>query len=223
VIKAMLLAKLKGVLVVLLVAVAVVGSGAVLYRTQAAEQGQPEVQSATRQPVAEQNKDQESKQPPGKGERGAPKVGAAQGEAGEPGKAAKPTAERVKLVRQMYAKLPADILGFAEPTKRIVVMNKTGRWMNIILEDANAKPQTITLFDGPVEPVGLSGSILLTSGRLPPRGPEESAVYGLLLRIAANPPENTMPQLLQAVDTILAALDERIAGAMPITSSGIKK
>jgi hypothetical protein len=231
VLKAMLLTKLKCAMMVLLVAAAVVGSGGVLYRTQAADPGQPGLQPELPRTVAEQNppverkpeqdKNQESKKPKEKAEGATPKAGTAKGEADEPDKPAKPTADRVKQVRQMYAKLPSDILGVMEPTKRIVAMNKSGRELNIILEDANDKKLTIHLLHGPL--VSMGSPLLLTSGRLPPRGPEESAVYGLLLRLAANPPEKTMPELLQAVDAILAVLDERFAGAMPITSNGAKK
>jgi RNA polymerase sigma factor (sigma-70 family) len=227
VLKAMLLTKLKSMMMVLLVAAAVVGSGGVLYRTQAADPGQPGLQPVPPRTVAEQNppverkpkqdKNQESKQPKGKGEGGTPKGGKAKGETDEPDKPSKPTAERIKLVRQMYAKLPCDIIGFAEPTKRIMAFNKTGMALNIILEDAKGKKVTINLLHNPAR------SLLLTSGLLPPRGPEESAVYGLLVRLAANPPKKTRPELLRAVDAILAVLDERIAGAMPITSKGAKK
>ena len=130
-------------------------------------------------------------------------------------------ADRVKLVRQMYAKLPCDILGFAEPAKKFVVAQTRGTAINLILEDANGKPLSIFLLRG--KGGDPPDSLLITVGKLPPRGPEESAVYGLLLRLAATPPEKTMAGLLQAVDAILAVLDERFAGAMPIALNGAKK
>ncbi len=204
VLKAMLLRKLKSVMMVLLVAV-VVGSGGVLYRTQAADPGQPATppaaaeQNAQPQKKPKEDNSQESKTPKGKGDGDKP-VGPS-----------KPTADRVKLVRQMYAKLPCDILGFAEPTKKIVTIQKDSHALMIVLEDANEKRLEIHLLQGPTAP----GSLMLRSGRLPPRGPEESAVYGLLLRLAANPPEKTTAPLLRPVDAMLAVLDERFAGAMP--------
>jgi RNA polymerase sigma factor (sigma-70 family) len=229
VMKAMVLMKLKCAMMVLLVAATVVGSGAVLYRVQAADPGQPGWQPLIPPTVAEQNppvdrkpeqdQNQESKKPKEKGEGATPKAGTAKGEADEIDRLAKPSPDRVKQVRQMYAKLPSDILGVAEPTKRILTVNSRGTLgFNIILEDANGKKWTIHLLHGPLAPKG--SPLLLSSGRLPPRGPEESAVYGLLLRLAANPPEKTMPSLLQAVDAILAVLDERFAGAIPTVLNG---
>jgi RNA polymerase sigma factor (sigma-70 family) len=223
VIKAMLLTRLKSVMTVLLVAVAVVGSVGVLYRTRAAEPGQPGVQPATPPPVAgqlaqaeknpEADKNQEPKKPKAKGE-------AARGDADEAVKPSRPTAARVKLVRQMYAKLPCDILGFAEPTKRFVVAQKDGMKLTLILEDANGKKLTIhmltKLSDSP-------NSLLLATGKLSPRGPEESAVYGLLLRLAANPPEKTTDGQLELMDEFLTVLDERIAGPMPSAAKGAEK
>src|SRR5262249_42749695 len=120
-------------------------------------------------------------------------------------------------VRQMYAKLPCEILGFVEPTKRIVVGQTTAMGVNLILEDAKDKKFQIHLIPKGMEP---PNCLLLTTGKLPPRGPEESAVYGLLLRLSAKPPEKTTKMQLQLMDTILAALDERFAGAMPIPAKG---
>jgi len=123
-------------------------------------------------------------------------------------------------VRQMYAKLPCDILGFAEPTKRFVVAQKDGMKLTLILEDANGKKLTIhmltKLSDSP-------NSLLLATGKLSPRGPEESAVYGLLLRLAANPPEKTTDGQLELMDEFLTVLDERIAGPMPSAAKGPEK
>jgi RNA polymerase sigma factor (sigma-70 family) len=227
VIKAMLLKKLKGVTTVLvavalLAAAAAVGSGAVLRRTGAAEPGQPGVQAGTPLTGAEQDAQAEkrpaedrSQEPKGKGEGDAPKGGAARGGADESVKPSEPTAERVKAVRQMYSKLPCDILGFAEPAKRIVAVQKDGRTLQVLLEDANDKKFVVHLLLPPQQ-----DALLLQTGRLPPRGPEESAVYGLLLRLSAKPPEKTTDQMLQAVDTILGVLDKRFAGATPMGGQG---
>ncbi len=140
--------------------------------------------------------------------------------AGEPNQPPKPGESRVKAVRQMYAKLPCDILGFAEPSKRFVVAQKTGLGVELLLEDANGKQLAIHLLGK----LGKQGdSLLLATGQLPSRGPEESAVYGLLLRISALPPQKTTRTQLELVEAVLAVLDERFAGAMPIPSKGAEK
>ena len=140
--------------------------------------------------------------------------------ADEPSAPPQPSEGRVKAVRQMYAKLPCDILGFAEPSKRFVVAQKTGLGVELLLEDANGKELTIHLLGK----LGKQGdSLLLATGHLPTRGPEESAVYGLLLRVSAQPPEKTTRTQLELVDAVLAVLDERFTGAMPIPSKGTEK
>jgi RNA polymerase sigma factor (sigma-70 family) len=230
VIKAMALTKLKSVLLVLLVAFAVVGSGGALYRTRAAEPGQPAAQPVTPLTAVGQNaqavkrpgedRNQESKQPKRKGEGDSPKGRTPRGDGDESVRPSKPTAGRVKLVRQMYAKLPCDILGFVEPAKRIVVAQADGRTSMLLLEDANNKKLAIHLLNKLSEP---QESLLLATGRLPPRGPEESAVYGLLLRLAAKPPDRTTEGQRELLDTMLAVLDQRFAGAMPVAAPGGKE
>ena len=126
----------------------------------------------------------------------------------------------VRAVRQMYAKLPCDILGFAEPSKRFVVAQKTGLGVELLLEDANGKELAIHLLGK----LGKQGdSLLLATGQLPSRGPEEAAVYGLLLRVSAQPPEKTTRTQLELLEAVLMVLDERFAGAMPIPSKGAEK
>lgn len=133
---------------------------------------------------------------------------------------ARPDADRVRAVRQMYAKLPCDIIGFAEPAKKIVAVQKDGRALMLGLEDANGKRLTIYMLQAPGE---WKDALLLTSGRLPARGPEESAVYGLLLRLSAKPPEKTADKLMEMVDTMLTALDQRFAGATPVAGKKAEK
>ena len=140
--------------------------------------------------------------------------------ADEPSKPPKPSEGRVKAVRQMYAKLPCDILGFAEPSKRFVVAQQSGLGVELLLEDANGKELTIHLLRKPGKQ---TDSLLLATGLLPSRGPEESAVYGLLLRVSAQPPEKTTRTQLELVAAVLAVLDERFAGAMPIPPKGEEK
>jgi hypothetical protein len=136
---------------------------------------------------------------------------------------AKPTAERVKLVRQMYEKLPCEILGFAEPAKKVVeaLALLDGGTRVLVLQDAKDNKLSIR-FDGKLDSK-TRGSLFLATRRSPPRGPEESAVYGLLLRFSAKPPDNTPKADLEAVGGFLAVLDERFAGAMPIAEKATDK
>ena len=126
-------------------------------------------------------------------------------------------------MRQMYEKLPCEILGFAEPAKKVVeaFSLRDGGTMVLVLQDAKDNKLSIR-FDGKIGSK-TRGSIFLKEGCLPPRSPEESAVYGLLLRFAANPPEKTPNADVEAVKGFLAVLDERFAGAMPISDKGADK
>ncbi len=130
--------------------------------------------------------------------------------AGEPAKTSKPTADRVKLVRAMYEKLPCEILGFAEPSKNLIAAASPDEGsVGIILLDAKDKKLAIFLDrkQGTKTPDSLYLNI--DDGvRLPHRGPEESAVYGLLLRLPKADRDK--------VKEVLKVLDQRFAGAMPI-------
>jgi hypothetical protein len=123
----------------------------------------------------------------------------------------------------MYEKLPCEILGFAEPAKKVVeaLALLDGGTMVLVLQDAKDNKLSIR-FDGKLDSK-TRGSLFLATGRLPPRGPEESAVYGLLLRFSAKPPDNTPKADLEAVGGFLAVLDERFAGAMPIAEKAADK
>jgi hypothetical protein len=98
-----------------------------------------------------------------------------------------------------------------------VAAQKSALGVQLFLEDANGKKLTITLLSDP------PASLLLATGKLPPRGPEESAVYGLLLRLSEKPGEKTTKGQLELPDTVLAVLDQRFAGAMPIPAKGKEK
>jgi hypothetical protein len=66
---------------------------------------------------------------------------------------AKPTPERIRLVRQMYETLPCEILGFAEPAKKLTVA-VSGKSVALNLQDAKDKELTIGL--KPLSTVGRS-------------------------------------------------------------------
>jgi hypothetical protein len=202
VIKTMLLTKLKSATLGLLLAVVIVGSGGIFYRTQAAQSVQP----MTPLTVAGENTPVETNQ---KADRNQ-----------EPATPSQSTAERIKLVRQMYAKLPCEVLGFVEPAKGLLVAQTDGRTVMLELQDANDKKLVIHLLRKMSQP---PDSLLLATGQLPPRGPEESAVYGLLLRLSANAPEKMTEAQRKLVDAVLAVLDERIAGAIPVAAKTAEK
>jgi hypothetical protein len=135
--------------------------------------------------------------------------------ADKPTKPSRPTAQRVQLVRQMYEKLPGHVLGIAEPVRLAGVgysfSGGDPRVRNVILKDANGKKLEIWLGSWwdegkAADSLNLSGD---RKGRLPRRGPEESAVYGLLLRLPKEDREG------EGVAEILKTLDNRFAGAMP--------
>jgi hypothetical protein len=135
--------------------------------------------------------------------------------ADQPAEPPKLTADRVKLVRAMYEKLPGEILGFAEPSKKLSVLSTfsaieklaPGGTYKIEMLDAKDKKLTIRL-DRKLQTKTRDSLFISTNDgdevRLPPRGPEESAVYGLLLRLPKADKE--------MVEEVLKVLDERFAG-----------
>jgi hypothetical protein len=154
------------------------------------------------------------------------------GRADEPKNAA---ADRVKVVRATYEKLPPTILGVKEPIR--VTQYSEARvpvYTALMLTDADGTNHTFTWWLDKKEKArdreydrifwvrykGLS-SVGEKNFRLPVRGPEEDALYGLLLRWAAakekekdiSPFDKTM---LKGVNSLLGKLDERIAGEQPV-------
>jgi hypothetical protein len=131
---------------------------------------------------------------------------------------AKLTAERVKLVLQMYEKLPCEILGFIEPSKKIkVLFAQDGGSIGIFLVDTKDKQLLIRL-DRNLETKARDSLCLSTKDgelRLPARDPEESAVYGLLVRLPKADRER--------VGVVLEVLDQRFAGAIPTADKGKDK
>jgi hypothetical protein len=154
--------------------------------------------------------------------------------ADKPTKPSELTAERVRLVRQMYAKLPCEILGLAEPVKLAGVgYSFSDKWearvRDVVLKDAKGKKLPILLGSwgdeggksadsvyldreqlprSPEETAALSGWQLFEREQLPRRSPEEAAVYGLLLRLPKEDRE------AEGVAELLNVLDWRFAGAM---------
>jgi hypothetical protein len=143
--------------------------------------------------------------------------------------------DRIKLVRETYEKVPATILGIKEPIQvtqcsegRIPVANV------VIVADANdmihyftwwrdkGKFQNAEEFDrfywqhqkGPTGK--LSGKF-----KLAVRGPEEDALYGLLLRWTAAKGKEKDPSpfdklMLTEINKLLGPLDDRFSAEKPV-------
>jgi RNA polymerase sigma factor (sigma-70 family) len=134
-----------------------------------------------------------------------------------------PSSDRIKLVRQMYEKLPCGILGVTEPSKQVTAQGfLDGGTIQITVRDAKDNKLVLRL-DRQLQTKTRDALFLTTKAgevRLPARGPEESAVYGLLLRCTTKPPEGTPGDTLALLGDVLKVLDERFAGAAPI---GVEK
>jgi hypothetical protein len=156
---------------------------------------------------------------------------AASGRAEEPKEAA---ADRVKIVRAAYEKLPPTILVVKEPIRVtqcshqkvpvVIVLtfadadgtNHDFRWWLDRGKFSNAEYDRIDWFHYKGE-----NSLGAEKFRLPVRGPEEDALYGLLLRWAVakeKDKEITLfdREVLKNVNGLLEKLDERIAGDKPV-------
>jgi hypothetical protein len=153
------------------------------------------------------------------------------GGAGDP---ASLTADRIKAVRETYEKVPPTILGTKEPIRVTQCADQAEPLVSaLVLVDAN---DTYHHFDWWRDKrkfqnaeydrmywfyyKGLSGE-RKGKFRLAVRGPEEHAMYGLLLRWAAAKEEdkNISPfdkLMLKNVNGLLKKLDERFAAEKPV-------
>lgn len=143
-----------------------------------------------------------------------------------------PKNDRIEMVRRTYRPVPTEILGLTQPLKlfHADMDFDSERTRFVIFEDAAGKRMHATLSgkrtdEFPNAPehygskrllIGYGGSI--DSGRrVLIRGPEESAVYGLLIRWFENPvllneKNNALrPQILGSAEFFLRALDHRYA------------
>jgi len=163
-----------------------------------------------------EDRSQEAKQAPGRGEGDNPQQDPAGRGEGGPGGPTRRTADRVKRVRQMYAKVPCEILGFVEPAKRIVGTQNDGRSVMLLLEDANDKKLAIHL----LPKLGKTpDSFLLMAGQLPPHGrvmhveqilqalvPQSSGARGQAIgRVGSSP---------------IVQLDDHLVGAIALAARG---
>lgn len=153
---------------------------------------------------------------------------------GAPGPAvADSKSDRVEVVRRTYRPVPMEILGLTPPlrlfhadfdfdserTRFIIFEDATGKRMHAALsgERTDEFPNAPEHYGSKRLLIGYGGSI--NSGRrVLIRGPEESAVYGLLIRWFENPvllneKENNAlrPQILGSAEFFLRALDHRYA------------
>lgn len=143
-------------------------------------------------------------------------------------------ADRVKVVRATYEKLPPTILGVKEPIRVVQCSHaRVPVYVTLMLTDADGVNDTFTwwLDKGKfqneeydrIDWVRYKGpsSAGEPRFRLPVRGPEEDAFYGLLLRWAAakeKEKEITLfdKEMLKQVNLLLDKLDERFAGEKPV-------
>jgi len=145
-----------------------------------------------------------------------------------------PAADRVKVVRATYEKLPPTILGVKEPIRVVQCSHATVPvYIALMITDADGINYAFNwwLDQGKfqnekydridwVRYKGLS-SVGEKRFRLPIRGPEEDAFYGLLLRWAAAKEKAKEVSLfdqtmLKEVNRLLEELDDRIAGEKPV-------
>ena len=145
-----------------------------------------------------------------------------------------PAADRVKAVRATYEKVPPTILGIKEPIRVTQYTDQAAPVMNgLILVDAG---DTYHHFDWWLDRrkfqnaeydriywvyyKGISGE-RKGKFRLAVRGPEEDALYGLLLRWAAAKEQRKDLSLfdkdmLSKVNSLLKKLDGRFAAEKPV-------
>jgi hypothetical protein len=143
---------------------------------------------------------------------------------------AKPkTADRAEAVRDKYAKLAADVLKIAEPIEVTEVKYyKDGGSIGLILTDAKKVRHTLCMDGrkrGPFPIVlGVDYPGLEGGRQVEFRGPEETALYAVLLRWARSHPErdylfgrrdealDPKNRHLWQVSTFLLRLDRRFTG-----------
>lgn len=145
-------------------------------------------------------------------------------------------ADRIKVVRASYEKLPPTILGFKEPiqVKQCQKQNIPAAF-NLVITDAESahnfnwwleKERSANKEYDRIEWISYKGEPFKTPRdakwlRLATRGPEEDALYGLLLRWAATKEKEKSlsarnEAVLKDVNVILEKFDERFAGEKPV-------
>lgn len=135
-------------------------------------------------------------------------------------KKAAPPPDRVKIVRQMYERIPPLIFEVVEPVEVIkATLYEDGGTIAVNLKDAKGKLVTMSL-DGAIrsptrwtmfvsyEPYWYSRKPVLL------RGPEEAALYGVLVRWKAT--KQTEFWTRESVEAMLDHLDQRFAGEGPV-------
>jgi hypothetical protein len=145
-----------------------------------------------------------------------------------------PAAKRVEVVRAAYAKVPPTILNIKEPIRvEQCTLQQIPVSHNLMIVDADEVYHDFNwwLDKGKFQNAafdriywlyhkGISGE-RQGKFRLAVRGPEEHALYGLLLRwVAAKGKERELTpfnqSMLKNVNSLLEKLDERFAGEKPM-------
>jgi hypothetical protein len=130
---------------------------------------------------------------------------------------AAPPQERVNLVRQMYEKVPPLIFEVAEPVQLVkATMYEDGGTIVVQLKDAKGKELAVILD----RKIGSSTRESMFVSYVPNskepvllRGPEEAALYGILLRWRATKDSENWTRV--SANAMLEHLDRRFAAVVP--------
>ena len=128
-----------------------------------------------------------------------------------------PLPERVQRVRQMYEKIPPVILELVDPVEVVkCTMYEDGGTIGVHLKDAKSKSAMMVL-DGKINSPTRWTMFLTPEPRVRRpvllRGPEEAALYGILLRWKAG--KDTEFWTGESVRALLGHIDARFAADVP--------
>lgn len=131
------------------------------------------------------------------------------------GQEARPSPDRALLVRQMFEKVPPLILAVAEPIE-ILKANvvEDGGTTTIALRDARGKSLSFRLDrrrGSPTREEMFLAEGAAAEAKVTIRGPEEAALFGLLLRWKAGP--RVAPETLDGVRAMLNHLEARFSAS----------
>jgi hypothetical protein len=135
-----------------------------------------------------------------------------------------PPPARVQLVRQMYEKVPPLIFDVVEPVQLVkATMYEDGGTIVVELKDAKGKHFATILdrkFGSPTRESMFVFSVPFARTPVLLRGPEEAALYGVLLRWKAT--KDTEPWTRESARAMLEHLDQRFAALPPAKTKDAK-
>lgn len=139
------------------------------------------------------------------------------GNAGMAQKKDAPLPDRVKLVRQMYAKLPPLIFEVAEPVNVVkATMYEDGGTIVVELKDAKGKELAMILdrrIGSPTRESMYVSYVPYSRKLVLLRGAEEAALYGIMLRWKT--PSDTEDWTFVSGQALIEHLDRRFAAEAP--------